>query len=452
MPEVRYATTSDGVSIAYQVVGDGPVDLITALGSVTHLEVFWEHPLSARFLRNLARFSRLILFDKRGVGLSDRDVANRSLEARMDDLRAVADEVGARRPVVLGVSEGGPMAILYAATYPEDTSALVVYGSMVRGGPGEADPDAPVTEDDWAAYRADFEDYERRIRSTWGDPRVLEIMAPSMANDAAFTAWLTKLFRYGSSPSADVALARMNSEIDVRGILPSIRVPTLVLHRRGDTDEPVANGRYLAAHIPHAHYVELEGADHLPMLGDTDALVDEIELFVTGARTPSQSDRLLTTLVFTDIVGSTETGARLGDHRWRDVLETHAADVRRSISRFRGVEIKSTGDGFLARFDGPARAVSFALEVAEQCRDRGLMVRAGVHTGEVEVIDADVAGIAVNLCQRVQSQADPGEVLATSTVRDLVAGSGLRFVDRGEHSLKGIPEPWRLYAAVTPTS
>ena len=290
MEEARYVTTSDGVSVAYQVVGDGPVDLITALGSATHLEVLCEHPHSARFLRNLARFSRLILFDKRGVGLSDRDVAIRSLEARMDDLCAVADEVGASRTVVLGVSEGGPMAVLYAATYPEDTSALVVYGSMVRGGPGGDDPDAVVTEDDWAAYRADFEDYERRTRSTWGDPRVLEIMAPSMANDPAFTAWSTKLFRYGSSPSAHVALARMNSEIDVRGILPSIRVPTLVLHRTGDTDVPVANGRYLAAHIPHARYVELEGADHLPMLGDADALVDEIKLFVTGARTPSQSD------------------------------------------------------------------------------------------------------------------------------------------------------------------
>ena len=445
-------TTSDGVSVAYQVVGDGPVDLITALGSATHLEVLCEHPHSARFLRNLARFSRLILFDKRGVGLPDRDVAIRSLEARMDDLCAVADEVGASRTVVLGVSEGGPMAVLYAATYPEDTSALVVYGSMVRGGPGGDDPDAVVTEDDWAAYRADFEDYERRTRSTWGDPRVLEIMAPSMANDPAFTAWSTKLFRYGSSPSAHVALARMNSEIDVRGILPSIRVPTLVLHRTSDTDVPVANGRYLAAHIPHARYVELEGADHLPMLGDADALVDEIELFVTGARTRSESDRLLTTLVFTDIVGSTETGARLGDHRWRELLESHAADVRRSISRFRGVEIKSTGDGYLARFDGPARAVSFALEVAEQCQGWGLAVRAGVHTGEVEVIDDDVTGMAVNLGQRVQSQAEPGEVLATSTVRDLVAGSGLHFVDRGEHALKGIPDPWRLYTAVRRTS
>lgn len=277
-------------------------------------------------------------------------------------------------------------------------------------------------------------------------------MGPSMANDAAFTAWSTRLFRYGSSPSARVALARMNSEIDVRGILPSIRVPTLVLHRTGDTDVPVANGRYLAAHIPNARYVELKGADHLPMLGDADALVDEIELFVTGSRTPSASDRLLTTLVFTDIVGSTETGARLGDYRWREVLETHATDVRRSISRFRGVEVKSTGDGFLARFDGPARAVSFALEVTRRCHVLGLMVRAGVHTGEVEVIDADVTGIAVNQCQRVQSRAEPGEVLVTSTVRDLVAGSGLRFVDGGEHALKGIPEPWRLFSAVASTS
>ena len=449
--EVRYTTTSDGISIAYQVVGSGPVDLITALGSVTHLEVLWEHPLSARYLRNLARFSRLILFDKRGVGLSDRDVANRSLEARMDDLRAVAAEVGARRPVVLGVSEGGPMAALYAATYPEETSALVVYGSMVRGGPGGADPDAPVTEDDWAAYRAEVEDYELRVRRTWGDPRSLELLAPSMVNDAAFRAWMTKLSRYGSSPSAQAALSRMNGEIDVRGILPSIRVPTLVLHRTGDLDVPVANGRYLASHVPRAHFVELEGADHLPMLGDADALVDEIEMFVTGTRTPSESDRLLTTLVFTDIVGSTESGSRLGDHRWRDLLETHSTDVRRSVARFRGVEIKATGDGFLARFDGPARAVRFALEVVTECQHRGLMVRAGVHTGEVELIGSDVTGIAVNLCQRVQSQANPGEVLASSTVRDLVAGSGLRFVDRGEHTLKGIPEPWKLYAAAMTT-
>ena len=339
------------------------------------------------------------------------------------------------------------MSILYAATYPDRTAGLVLYGSMVRGGPGPDDPEAPVSDEEWAGYEERLASRERHLREHWGEPFGLDNFAPSRADDELLRAWVSKLMRYGSSPSAMIALSRMNAQIDVRGVLSSIRVPALVLHRADDHDVSVLNGRYLASHIEGAKYVELSGEDHFPYLGDADALVDEIELFTTGANLTREVERVLTTIVFTDIVGSTAKGAAIGDLRWRELLESHASDVHRALKRGRGIEVKSTGDGFLTRFDGPARAVRFALNVVQRSEEIGLRLRAGVHTGEVELVGDDVSGIAVNLCQRVQSIAEPGEVLATSTVRDLVAGSGLRFEGRGQHTLRGVPGRWALFAA-----
>lgn len=442
MPKVRYTTNND-VSIAYQVVGDGEVDLMSALGSVTHLEILWENPKCAAFLKRLSSFTRLILFDKRGMGLSDRVSRASSLEERMDDLRAVCDAVGSKRSVVLGASEGGPMSVLYAATFPERTTALVVYGSMVCGrylgnDPYKQSARVPLDAAELAAEDA-------RIRDQWGEPMSLDVMAPTLAHDPEFRAWFSKLRRFGATPSSISALRAMNSDIDVRGVLGSIRVPTLVLHRRGDLDTPFVNGQYLAEHIPGAKFVELEGIDHLPFVGDMDSVVGEIEEFVTGARGSPTADRILTTVVFTDIVSSTARGVALGDDAWRNVLESLYQASRQEIERYRGREVKTLGDGMLATFDGPARAVRSALALVESAKSQGLQLRAGVHTGEVEFVGSDVSGVAVNLCQRVQSEASPGEVLVTSTVRDLVAGSGLRFEDRGVRMLKGIPDPCRVY-------
>ncbi|HXW34955.1 MAG TPA: adenylate/guanylate cyclase domain-containing protein [Acidimicrobiales bacterium] len=443
-PKVRYTTNND-VSIAYQVVGEGEVDLITALGSITHLEVLWEEPRCVEFLRRLSSFTRLILFDKRGMGLSDRVTRASSLEERMDDLRAVCDAVGSKRSVVFGASEGGPMSVLYAATFPDRTTALVVYGSMVCGRYFGSDPYKRSARNPFDATALAAED--ARIRDHWGEPISLDGMAPTLAHDPEFKAWFSKLRRFGATPSSVSALRAMNSDIDVRDVLSSIRVPTLVLHRRGDRDTPFINGQYLAEHIPDAKFVELSGIDHLPFVGDMDSVVGEIEEFVTGARAAPTADRVLTTVVFTDIVSSTARSVALGDEAWRKDLEALYRSSRQEIDHFRGREVKTLGDGILATFDGPARAVRSALALVELAESQGLQLRAGVHTGEVELVSGDVLGMAVNLCQRVQSEALPGEVLVTSTVRDLVAGSGLRFEDRGARSLKGIPEPWRVYVA-----
>jgi class 3 adenylate cyclase len=447
---IRYATTSDDVTVAYQVAGGGDVDLIAALGIVTHLEVNWEEPAFARFLSKLASFSRLVLFDKRGVGLSDRVGDGAVLEERMDDVRAVMDAAGSARAVVFGISEGAAASILFAATFPERTKALVVYGSDVRNGWHEDDPASLA----YAATREEYErlreDWYRQVRATWGEePLLLDRLAPSRAGDAAFTAWWLRWLRLSSSPASFIDLMRSNEQIDIRHVLPAIRVPTLVLHRGGDA-VPVENGRYLAAGIPGAKFVELPGRDHIAWVGDVDALVGEIEEFATGLRRGLDPERVLTTLLFTDIVSSTERSAELGDHSWRDLLTSHYAAIRRQLIRWRGCEVKTTGDGFLATFDGPARALQCACAVRDEARAIGLEIRAGVHTGEVEVLDTDIAGLAVHLCQRVQSIAAPGEVLASSTVKDLVAGSGLRFEDRGTHVLRGVPGQWHLFAATEP--
>jgi pimeloyl-ACP methyl ester carboxylesterase len=436
-PETSYAKSGD-VHIAYQVLGGGPLDLVYVPGWTSHVEYLWESPTTGRALRRLASFSRLILFDKRGTGMSDRvpEAALPTLEQRMDDVRAVMDAVGSERAAVFGASEGGPLSLLFSATYPERTTALILYGSFpVR----KASPDYP-----WGLTPEQRTEFVEAVEREWGKGADSAVRNPSV--DERFAEWFATLCRMSASPGAALTLLRMNFEIDVRAILPAIRVPTLILHRVGDLRVNVGNSRYLAEHIPGAKYVELPGSDHYMWVGDDDPVTDEIEEFLTGARHAAEPDRVLATVLFTDIVGSTERAAVLGDRRWRELLDDHDAAVRRALARFRGREVKTTGDGFLATFDGPARAVRCASAVVEAVRALGLDVRAGVHTGEVELMGDDVGGIAVHIGARVAAEAGAGEVLVSSTVRDLVAGSGLAFEDRGARTLKGVPGEWRLLA------
>jgi pimeloyl-ACP methyl ester carboxylesterase len=435
-PETRYAKSGD-VNIAYQVVGEGPLDLVLVPGFVSHLENDWDEPRSASFLERLASFCRLIRFDKRGTGLSDRPAGLPDLETRMDDVRAVMDAVESERASLFGYSEGGPMCMLFAATYPERTAALIVYGTYAkRRDPNEDYPWAPTWEQRLA--------YAEEVERAWGDEADLGTMAPNA--DAAMIRWWRARARASASPGAARDLVLMNSEIDVRAVLPTITAPTLVMHRTHDRDSRVEEGRYIADHIPGARFVQLPGDDHLPWM-DSDQVLDEIEEFLTGVRRGPDHDRLLVTVLFTDIVGSTERATQLGDRPWRDVLERHNAVVRRQLERFRGREIATAGDGFLAVFDGPGRAVRAAQAIVDSVRALGLEVRAGLHTGEVEVAGSDIRGVAVHLGARVAALAGAGEVLVSSTVRDLVAGSGIEFSDRGVHSLKGVPGEWHLYAA-----
>jgi pimeloyl-ACP methyl ester carboxylesterase len=443
-PETRYARSGD-VNIAYQVVGEGPRDLVYVPGWVSNIELMWEEPAMAHFLERLASFSRLILFDKRGTGLSDR-VSNDqlpTLEERMDDVRAVLDAVGSKRAALFGHSEGGNMCVLFAATYPERTTALITLGSFAK----RRDPDDDYP---WAPDADDREETAVDVERNWGHlrPQDVEYYAPSRVGDEAFVQNLERYFRRAGSPGAAAALLRMNSYIDVRDVLPAIRVPALVLHRTGDHDVNVAEGRYLASKMVGAKFVELPGADHWIAAGNVDELADEIEEFLTGTRPMPEPDRVLATVLFTDIVGSTERAAELGDRRWRELLGAHDAAVRRELERFRGREVDTAGDGFLATFDGPARAVRCALSAGEAVRQLGIEVRAGIHTGECELDGEKVRGIAVHTGARIASLAAPGEVLVSQTVKDLVSGSGLAFDDRGAHVLKGVPGEWRVYAAV----
>jgi pimeloyl-ACP methyl ester carboxylesterase len=436
--ETRYAKSGE-LSIAYQVVGEGPLDLVFVMGWVSHLDWFWEEPSFARFLRRLAAFSRLILFDKRGTGLSDRLPTDRlpTLEERMDDVRAVMDAVASERAALVGVSEGAPLCTLFAATYPERTRALVIFGGYARR---LRDDDHP-----WAPTREEREQLIAEFEANWGKPVLLGMRAPSIEHDESFKRWWGDYLRMSASPGAATALTRMNIDIDVRHVLPAVRVPTLVLHRIGDRSLPVEYGRYIAAHVPDAKLVELQGDDHLPFVGDQEAVVGEIQEFLTGVRHEPEPDRVLATVVFTDIVGSTRRAAELGDAGWRDLLERHDGLVRRALERWRGREIDTAGDGFLATFDGPARAVRFAREAADSVRGLGLEIRAGVHTGEVELSGGNVRGIAVHIGARVAAEAGAGEVLVSQTVKDLVGGSGLEFEDRGARELRGVPGEWRLY-------
>jgi pimeloyl-ACP methyl ester carboxylesterase len=438
-PRTRYAR-SESVSIAYQVVGDGPRDLVFVSGWVSHVEAGWDEPLLARFRRRLASFTRLILFDKRGTGMSDR-VPERelpTLEQRMDDVRAVMDAAGSSRAAILGHSEGASMAMLFAATYPERTTALITYGAFACRIWNPEYPWAPTPE-----QRQGFYDL---IERDWGGDVDMSDLAPSLANDEGFKQRLATYVRLSASPGAALALARMNTEIDIRGVLPAIRIPTLVIHRTDDRDANIEEGRYIAARIPGAKFVELPGPDHLPWVGDQDAVADEIEEFLTGIRPSPHVDRVLATVLFTDIVGSSERAAELGDAAWRDLLEQHHERVRRELLRYRGQEISTTGDGFFATFDGPARAVRCAIAIRDRLRELGIDVRAGLHTGEIERMGDNLGGTAVHIGSRVAGLAGPGEVLASSTVKDLVAGSGIVFEDRGATALKGIPGEWRLFA------
>jgi len=428
------------VSIAYRVVGEGTLDLVFVSGWVSNLDLMWEDASYARFLRRLASFSRLILFDKRGTGLSDRvpETDLPTLEARMDDVRAVLDAAGAERAALLGHSEGGPMCLLFAATYPERTNALVLIGTYARRLIGEGYPFGATPE----AYDA----FLAEIADGWGGPVGLEVRAPSLADDERFRTWWSDYLRMSASPGAALALTRMNGQIDVRPALRTIDVPTLVVHRSGDRALPVEGARYIAERIRDVRLVELPGDDHLPFVGDQDAILDEIEEFLTGARRGAESDRVLATVLFTDIVGSTERAVELGDRDWRDLLDSHHVLVRRELERWRGTELATAGDGFLATFDGPARAIRCACGVRDAVRGLGLEIRAGLHTGECEVRGDTIAGIAVHIGARVAALAAAGEVLVSSTVKDLVAGSGIEFDERGEHDLKGVPGRWQLYS------
>lgn len=438
-PETKYAK-SNGLNIAYQVIGDGPLDLVFVMGWVSHLDYFWEEPSFARFLRRLASFSRLIAFDKRGTGLSDRVSIKElpTLEERMDDVRAVMDAAGSQRAALMGISEGAPLCALFAASYPERTSALVIIGGYARR---IWDNDYP-----WGIKPEQRRAFLDEIKKDWGGPVGLAERAPSMAHDERFRRWWATYLRMGASPGAVLALTEMNSQIDVRQVLPAIRVPTLILHRTGDLTLGVEQGRYMAEKVPGAKFVELPGDDHLPFVGDQDALIDEVEEFLTGVRPAHEPDRVLATVMFTDIVGSTERVRILGDRAWRDLLESHDAIVRKHLERYRGREVTTTGDGFLATFDGPARAIRCVCGIAGDLRAIGIEIRAGVHTGECEVRGEDIRGIAIHIAARVAELANPGEVLASGTVRDLVAGSGIEFQDRGAHTLKGISDEWRLFA------
>jgi pimeloyl-ACP methyl ester carboxylesterase len=436
-PETHYAKSGD-VNIAYQVVGEGPLDLVLVPGFVSHLENDWDEPRSAHFLERLASFSRLIRFDKRGTGLSDRPGGLPDLETRMDDVRAVMDAVGSERAALFGYSEGGPMCCLFAATYPDRTTALALYGTYAK----RADPDDDYP---WAATEEHRRAYADQVEREWGFESDLGTMAPNA--DAALTAWWRARARASASPGAARALLLMNSLIDVRHVLPTIRVPTLVLHRSGDRDSQLEEGRYIANHIPGARFVELAGEDHIPWI-DADQVVDEVEEFLTGVRRGPEHDRVLATVLLTDIVGSSERAAELGDRRWRELLEAHHAVVRSELARWRGQEVDTAGDGFFAIFDGPARAIRCACAVRDGLHALGLEIRAGLHTGECEVIGGKVGGIAVHTGARVAAQAAPGEVLVSGTVRDLIAGSGIELEDRGVRALKGIPGEWQLLAVV----
>lgn len=437
-PTTKYARSGD-VNIAYQVLGGGDLDLVYVMGWVSHLDLYWDEPSLARFLNRLASFSRLILFDKRGTGLSDRVPLKElpTLEQRMDDVRAVMDAVGSARAALFGVSEGGPMSALFAATYPDRTAALVIYGSYAKR---IWDTDHP-----WAPSAIDRDSWLRYIYEEWGTPLDIEERAPSVAKDPRFRQWWATYLSRSASPGAALALSTMNADIDIRHVLGTIRVPTLILHRADDLTLRVEGARYMAERIPEAKYVELPGKDHLPWVGDQDAILDEIEEFLTGVRRGPEPDRVLATVLFLDIVGSTERAAALGDRGWRDLLQSFYAVVRRELERYRGREIDTAGDGILATFDGPARAVRCAAAACRSVRGLGIETRAGLHTGEVETLGDKIGGIAVHIGARVGALAGAGEVLVSSTVKDLVAGSGIEFADHGRHTLKGVPGEWQLF-------
>ena len=419
-------------------MGDGPRDLVVVPGFVSNLELAWEHPPYERFMRRLSAFARVIVFDKRGSGLSDPVDRAATIEERNDDIRAVMDAVGSERADLFGMSEGANMAGVFAASFPERVSGLVLYGPYARATPAEGYPWGIPSEIREIATRDPEEE-------TWGVGLSLALLAPSRLQDEALVRWWGRFERQSMSPAMALEIIRLNMDVDIRAVLPSIRVPTLVIHCTDDVI-PVEGARWLAEQIPDAQFVELPGDEHWPWITNPDPGVDEVEQFLTGVRHEHEPDRVLTTILFTDIVESTERAAALGDTRWRDLLQQHDRLVRRELDRHRGREVKTLGDGVLATFDGPARGIGCARAICEQAQTIGVEVRAGLHSGEVDLVNGDVGGIAVHIGARVAGQAESGEVLVSSTVKDLVVGSGLTFTDRGAHSLKGAPGEWHLYA------
>ena len=432
-PRLCYARSGD-LHIAYQVFGAGSVDLVIVPGFISNVEETWDNPSAARWLDRLSRFARVIAFDKRGTGLSDRVEAVPSLDERMDDARAVMDAAHSERAVLLGISEGGSLATLFAASHPDRCTSLILYGAFAKFS-------------GWYPTEEKLAAFYRYVEEKWGTGESVRKYAPSMADDAGFKKIWARHERVGATPAAAKALMRMNQEIDISGVLSAIRVPTLVIHRTEDIAVSIEDGRFLAQHIPHARLAEFAGADHLPYIGENaDDIADEIEEFVTGSRPAVEVDRVLSTVLLTDIVASTKRASDLGDRRWRTLLDQHDDLVRQEISRFRGREVKSLGDGFLATFDGPARAVRCATAIVEAARALGLEVRCGVHTGEIEMKGEDIGGIAVHIAARIAALAEGGQVLVSRTVRDLVAGSNLRLEERGAYALKGLSESMPLFA------
>lgn len=432
-PPTRYARSGDAM-IAYQVVGEGPIDLVSVGGPASHLDLQWEEPATARGLMRYASFSRLVLFDRRGTGLSDPLEDMPTLEQQMDDLEAVMDAVGLERAALMGAVDAG-LCAMYAATHPGRVSALVLMG--ISPTPGA-----------WLAGDR-LEQMLEVVENAWGEGRLIEVFAPSRAADPRFREWWTRYERASTTPASARKILEMNLRIDLREVLPAIRVPTLVLHRAEDRSIPVEQGREAAALIPGARFVEVPGTDAYGWPEVDSPANDAIEEFLTGRRRPREPERVLATVLFTDIVGSTDRAAALGDHAWRKLLDRHNALVREQLERWRGREVKTVGDGFLATFDGPARAVRCAQRIIEEVRELGLEVRAGLHTGECELREGDIGGIAVHIGARVAGLAQAGEVLVSSTVRDLVVGSELRFSDRGPETLRGVPGEWRLYSLET---
>ena len=432
-PEIQYAKCG-GVHIAYAVFGEGAIDLVYVPGFISHVENWWDDPGYARMFERFASFARVILFDKRGTGLSDRFSGAPTMEDRMEDVHAVMDAVGVERAAILGVSEGGSLAVLFAATYPERCRALALYGAFARFQSWFPDDEALQA----------FYDY---VDNDWGSAASLGKFAPSRQGDPAFQKWWGRFERLGGSPSAVKAIMKLNSEIDISSILPSIHIPTLVLHRTADPAIDVEGGRELARTIPGARLVELPGVDHVPSVGDMESIAGALEEFLTGEKPIANTDRVLATVLFTDIVDSTARALSLGDHHWKDLLSAHDNAVRSELSRYRGTEIRWLGDGFLATFDGPARAIRCAQAIIESASSLDLEIRAGLHTGEIELIGDEIHGIAVHIASRVMSLAGPRETLVTRTVKDLVAGSGIIFEESGVHTLKGLPEAWALYRA-----
>ena len=438
IPTTHY-TQNRGKNIAYQIIGDGPIDIVFNEGIISHLEVGWEHPGYASALERLASFARIIKYDRIGYGLSERATELAPLEDRLSDIKAVMDAAGSEKAVMIGWSQGGPISILFSATYPENVSHLILLASNARSSWAPDYPFSPKPYDPVMRLQEMFE--------SWGKPWLLGLISPSVANNPIEQNWWAKYVRYGASPTMINQFFAIADQIDIRELLSAVHVPTLVIHRKDDKSINVENGRYLAKHIPDAKYVELSGSDHSWWTESPEIWIDEVEHFLTGEIQSIVSKRILSSVLFTDIVDSTRMASKLGDSQWRKVLESHNELAQQEVKRFRGKYIKSTGDGILARFDGPARAVHCAHAIRQAVPQIGIQIRAGIHIGEIELIKEDIGGIAVHIAARVLGKAGDDEVWVSRTIKDLVAGSGIQFIDKGEYELKGVSGSWHLYKA-----